>query len=74
MPIGHVPLVATVALPATPSVAATPFTLSFAAILFIATPPVSGAEPFSVTGPETGLTIIVSVMVAQVCGDNLSHN
>ncbi len=74
MPDGQVPLVATVALPVVPSVAATPFTLSFAAILFIATPPVSGAEPFSVTGPETGLTIIVSVIVAQVIGINLSHN
>ena len=74
MPTGHVPLVATVALPAVPSVAATPFTLSFAAILFIATPPVAGAVPLSVTGPETGEIIMVSVIVSQVIGINLSHN
>ena len=74
MPTGHVPLVATVALPAAPSVAATPFTLSFAAILFIATPPVAGAEPYSLTALNDAATTIVSVIVAQVIGVNLSHN
>ena len=74
MPTGHEPLVATVALPAAPSVAATPLTLSFAAILFIATPPVAGAVPFSVTAFAIAVTIIVSITVAQVIGVNLSHN
>ena len=74
MPEGHVPLCATVALPAAPSVAGTPFTLSFAAILFIAKPPVAGAEPFSEIAFAIAVTKIVSVIVAQVCGINLSHN
>ena len=74
IPTGQVPLVATVALPVVPSVAATPFTLSFAAILFIATPPVAGAVPFSEIAFAIAETTIVSVTVAQVCGVNLSHN
>ena len=65
---------ATVALPAAPSVAGTPLIISFAAILFIATPPVAGAVPFSPITFNDTATTIVSVIVAQVCGINLSHN
>ena len=65
---------ATVALPEVSSVAGTPFIISFATTLFIATPPETGTFPFSEITVITGLITIVSVTVAQVCGDNLSHN
>ena len=63
MPVGHTPDSATVAFPVVPNVAGTPFTLSFAATFGIAVPPVAGAVPASVTGPETAVTVISSETV-----------
>ena len=60
MPEGHVLICATVALPAVPSVAGAPLIISFAAILFIATPPVAGAVPFSPTALANATTFIVT--------------
>jgi hypothetical protein len=66
MPPGQVPLVATVALPPAPKVAATPLTLSLAATLATgvdATP--AATVPLSGPGKMLAVTVIVSTTVAQ---------
>jgi hypothetical protein len=75
MPAGQVPLCATVALPVPPSVAAAPFTVSFAATLAIgvlAAP--ATAVPLSGAGRIEAVTVTVSVTVAQSGGVFLSHS
>ena len=74
MPVGHVPLWLTVALPAGPRTAGTPLTLSLAATFGIAVPPVAGAVPLSVIGLITCVTVMVSVLVAQLAGVDLSQS
>ena len=54
MPAGHAPLVATVALPPAPSVAAAPLTVSLAATLTTAVPPVP-VRTLPLSGWATGL-------------------
>src|SRR5580658_10760781 len=74
MPAGHVPLCATVALPAPPSVAAAPFTVSLAATFAIGVDAVPAtAVPVSATGLIDAVTVTVSVAVAQSGGVFLSH-
>jgi hypothetical protein len=75
MPAGHAPDTATVASPPAPSVAAAPFTLSFAATFAIGVPGVPAtALPTSASGWMLAVTFSVSVAVAQVGGVSLSHN
>jgi hypothetical protein len=65
-PDGHVPEVATVALPVAPNVAVAPFTVSFDATFVIAVPPVAEETvPLSVTGLMDGGEITVSLSTAQ---------
>ncbi len=75
MPEGQVPLCATVALPAPPSVAGAPFTVSFAATLAIGVDAVPATVvPLSGTGRIEAVTVTVSVAVAQSGGVFLSHS
>ena len=76
MPAGHVPLVATVALPPAPSVACAPLTLSFAATLLTGVDAVPAvAVPLSGCGTILPATVMVTVVVAQFgVGVDLSHS
>lgn len=75
MPVGHVPLVATVALPVTPKVAGAPFTTSLLAMLAIGVVTVPAAiVALSLTGAMLAVTTIVSTIVAQLTGELVSHN
>ena len=74
MPVGHIPEVATVALPPAPKVAGLPFTLSLAAIFATgvdAVPEV--ALPLSAVGKMLAATVTVSVIGAQFAGVFTSH-
>jgi hypothetical protein len=75
IPAGHVPLWATVALPAPPRVAAAPLTVSFAATLAIGVDAVPAtADPVSGFGRIEAVTVMVSAAVAQSGGVFLSHS
>ena len=75
MPAGQVPLVAMVALPLAPRVACWPLTLSLAATLAIGVLAVPAtAVPDSVTGLMDAVTVMVSIIVAQLTGVFLSHS
>src|SRR5580658_4925421 len=75
IPAGHVPLCATVALPAPPKVAAAPFTVSFEATFAIGVEAVPAtAVPVSATGMIDAVTVTVSVTVAQLGGVFLSQS
>jgi hypothetical protein len=75
MPAAHVPLCATLALPAGPRVAAAPFTVSLAATfaMGVAAAPAI-AVPDSATGTMAAFTVTVSVVVAQLTGVFLSQS
>ena len=75
IPAGQAPLCATVALPAPPSVAAAPLTVSLAATFAIGVDAVPAtAVPVSATGRIDAVTVTVSVTVAQFTGVFLSHS
>ena len=75
IPAGHTPEVATVALPAAPSVAAKPFTVSLAATLATGVDAVPDtALPLSIAGRMAEATVTVTVLVAQFAGLLVSHN
>src|SRR5271156_1778033 len=75
MPAGQLPDCATVALPVAPSVAAAPLTVAPAATLAMGVDAVPAtAVPVAATGAMLALTTMVSVAVAQLGGEFLSHS
>ena len=63
MPVGHVPLVATVAFPEPPNVAATPLTRSLDAILDSVPPVAEDTLTLSVTGSMTTGVLVERLLV-----------